>query len=130
MTEPKAACRTEHQTAMTAQDRLRAKLLASGLYDLVPMAEVEAVITGEHLAATTAEQQALALSTMRSLVADGLMKFEGWDDDLPLDEAMARVHDRFITQYADPSAWAFAVWLKLTETGKRVASELKNKTAD
>jgi hypothetical protein len=111
-------------TALTPHDRLRTKLLTSGLYDLVPLAEVESIITGERLAATTAEQQELAVSTVRSLVADGLMKFEGWDD-LSLDEAMARVHDLFINHYADPGVWAFAVWLKLTETGKRIAAELE-----
>jgi hypothetical protein len=82
------------------------------------------VITGEHLAATTAEQQELALCVVRSLIADGLMEVEGWDGVL-LDEAMARIHDLFITHYDDPGNWAFAIWLRLTEAGKRVAKELE-----
>lgn len=114
----------QRQSDLIARDRLRAKLLTSGLYDLVPLAEVESLVTGEHLAETTAEQHELALSTVRSLVADGLMKFEGWDD-VPLEKAMARVHDLFIGHYADPGAWAFSVWLKLTEPGKRIATELE-----
>jgi hypothetical protein len=117
------------ETIMNAQDRLRTELLTSGLYDLVPMAQVESVITGDHLAATTSDQQALALSVVRSLVADGLMDFVGWDE-LPLDEAMARVHDLFINHYDDPGTWAFAIWLRLTEAGQRTAEELKATTPE
>ena len=96
-----------YPTATAAQERLRTELLTSGLYDLVPLAEIESVITGEHLAATTAEQQELALSVVRSVIADGQMEVEGWDG-IPLDEAMAPMHDLFITHYDDPGSWAFA----------------------
>lgn len=80
MNRPDEARCAEYQADLTAEGRLRTKLLTSGLYDLVPLAEVESVVTGEHLAATTAEQQELALSVIRSLVSDGLMGFEGWGD--------------------------------------------------
>ena len=63
---------------MTARETLRAELLTSGLSDEVPLAEVETVINRLRLTKTTAELQELALSTMRSLVADGLMQFYGW----------------------------------------------------
>jgi hypothetical protein len=46
------------------------------------------------------------------------MKFEG-SNDLSLKEAMARVRDLFVNHYADPAAWAFAVWLTLTENASR-----------
>jgi hypothetical protein len=124
MTQPDGDRRNDSQTARRVQDRLRSELLVSGLYDMVPLAEVESVITGEHLAATTVKQQELALSVMRSIVDDGLMEFVGWED-LPLDEAMARVYDLFVTHYDDPGMWAFAVWLKLTKTGKHFAEALK-----
>lgn len=103
-------------------------MLISGLYDQVPLAEVESVITGEHLAQTVAAQQELALSAIRSLVDAGLMEFDGWDD-LPLDAAMSRVYDLFVNHYDDPGMWAFSVWLKLTEAGAQYARELKSKTA-
>src|SRR5574337_1678187 len=120
MAQPDEARPAEDNTAMAAQDRLRSELLISGLYDLVPLAEVESVITRDNLAETLPAQQGLALQTVRSLVEDGLMEFEGWHD-LPLDEAMARVRDRFLGHYDDPGAWAFAVWLKLTKAGSRIA---------
>jgi hypothetical protein len=114
------------ESAMTVRETLRAELLTSGLSDEVPLAEVETVINRLQLTKTTAERQELALSTMRSLVADGLMQFYGWED-LPLDEAMARVTERYVDQDDDPSAWVFSVWLKLTDAGKGVATALKNK---
>jgi hypothetical protein len=114
------------ESAMTARETLRAELLTSGLSDEVPLAEVETVINRLQLTKTTAERQELALSTMRSLVADGLVQFYGWED-LPLEEAMARVTERYVDQYDDPSAWVFSVWLKLTDAGKGVATALKDK---
>lgn len=63
------------ESVMTARETLRAELLTSGLSDEVPLAEVETVINRLELTKTTAERQELALSTMRSLVADGLMQF-------------------------------------------------------
>lgn len=77
MAQPDEARPAEDNTAMAAQDRLRSELLISGLYDLVPLAEVESVITRDNLAETLPAQQGLALQTVRSLVEDGLMEFEG-----------------------------------------------------
>ena len=93
---------------MTARETLRAELLTSGLSGEVPLAEVETVINRLELTKTTAEQ------------------FYGWED-LPLDEAMARVTERYVAQYDDPSAWVFSGWLKLTDAGKGVATALKDK---
>jgi hypothetical protein len=52
------------------------------------------------------------------------MEFDGWDD-VGIDEAMERVRSLFVDQYDDPGAWVFAVWLKPTESGRRVAEALK-----
>lgn len=129
MTQPDDPRRTDRQTNTSAECRLRAELLTSGLDDLVSLAEMESIITHYGLAATTAAQQDLTLSVIRSVVGDGLMKFEGWDD-LSLNEAMARVRDLFVTQYDDPGAWAFAVWLRLTDRGRRVAEGSNTNPAD
>lgn len=111
-------------TTQEARQKLRSALLTSSLYDDVPLAEVESVITRNGLADGVAEQQQLALSVIRSLVEDGLMKFQGWDD-IGIDEAMQRVRGLFVEQYDDPGAWVFAVWLKATESGRRAAEALK-----
>jgi hypothetical protein len=109
---------------MNAQERLRARLLINGLYDDVPLAEIESVIITDKLAETLVEQQELALSSTRSLLDDGLMVFYG-NENLSVDEAMAKVHDLYVTRYDDPGAWVFAMWLKLTDAGKRAAKALE-----
>lgn len=109
---------------MNPADRLHTELLASGVDDLVPMALIESVIARDDLAATTSERQDLALSVMQSLVDDGLMEFVGWER-LSLDGAMARVRELFIEHHDDPGSWAFAIWLRLNEAGKRLAQDLK-----
>ncbi|BCO38323.1 hypothetical protein BMW24_018305 [Mycobacterium heckeshornense] len=134
MTQPDQVRGAENQSA---QERLRKELLISGLYDWVPLVQVESVITRADLAETLPAQQDLALQTIRSLVEDGLMeigdlpnpgeKFRGWD--LSIDAAMARVYDRFVQHYDDPTLWEFTIWLGLTETGTRLARKLEDKTA-
>jgi hypothetical protein len=109
---------------MTAHETLRAKLLVSGLADIVPLAEVETVIVSNGLAETLEAQQKLALSTIRSLLDNGLMVFKG-DEDLSVDDAMTLVHDLYVTRHDDPASWVFAMWLKLTDAGRRTAEEIQ-----
>jgi hypothetical protein len=129
--------RTEHQIRVDSQDRLRAELLTSGLSDWVPLAEVITAITHYHLAETLTEEQELALSTIRSLLHDGLMKIGGLpgpgqipDWGLSIDAAMDRVYDLYVTHYDEPIKWEFIVWLGLTENGERVARTLEAEAAD
>jgi hypothetical protein len=122
----------------SAQERLRTEVLTSALYDWVPLAEVDSIIIDNHLAENISALQDLALRTIRSLVNDGLMEIgdlpsEGrklitWD--VPLDEALARISDRFVGHYGDIGMWAYAVWLDLTDAGERVARELERKAAE
>lgn len=138
MTQPDQNRHAANQPASTAQDRLRAELLTSALYDLVPLAEVESVIIHDNLAETLSAQQELALRTIRSLLQDELMqlgdlpypgeKFAGWD--LSIDAAMERVHDLFVVKYDDRESWDLTIWLGLTPAGKRQAHRLKGEAAD
>jgi hypothetical protein len=133
MTERYKAQHVENPTAVNAQDRLRNELLTSGLFDWVPLIEVQTAITQYRLAETLRAQQDLALQTIRSLVEEGLMrigdlpgpdgKFPAWN--LPVDAAMERVHDRFVRHYDDPTGWEFSIWLGLTDSGRRTANALK-----
>ena len=138
MTQPDDARRGESQASITAQDRLRKELLTSGLYDWVPLAEVDSIILDNHLTETPSARQDLALNTIRSLVEDGLMeigdlpsqgsRLVAWD--VSLDVALARISDRFVGHYDDTAMWGFSVWLGLTDAGEHVARELEGKTAD
>jgi hypothetical protein len=112
------------RAAMTAQERLRAEILISGLNDDVPLTEVESVIITEGLAETEEARMRLVLSTMRSLLEDGLMVFYG-NEALSVDGAMAKVDDLYVRQHDDRGAWLYAMWLKLTDAGKRVAKALE-----
>jgi hypothetical protein len=120
---------------ISAQERLRAKLLNSGLYDWVPLIEVETKITLCNLAETLPAQQDLALQTIRSLLEDGLMQIgelPGPDDeefpawDLSIDAAMERLYDRFVRHYDDPELWEFCIWLGITESGRQVAETFES----
>jgi hypothetical protein len=138
MTESDKASRAEDQTVVTTKDRLRVQLLVSGLYDWVPLAEVDSMIIDNHLAETLPARQDLALQTIRSLVEDGLMeigdlpsqgsKLVAWD--ISLHAALARISDRFVRHYDDTAIWGYSVWLGLTDAGERVARDMEGKSAD
>jgi hypothetical protein len=119
---------------MTAEDRLRNQLLRDMLGDVLPMAHVHSVINREDLADTVSAKQDLAVRTVRSLLQDGLMQIgdvSGGDPaklipwELSLDDAMARLQDRFVRHYEEPAMWVFSFWFGLTETGERVAKTLR-----
>lgn len=135
MTQPDATRPTENDAATSAQDRLRKELLISGLYDWVPLAQVDSVITRDDLAETLPSQQDLALRTIRSLMVDGLVeigelpgpgeKFQPWN--LSIDAAMAHLADCFVRHHDDPTQWEFSIWLNLTDAGERTAKALEAK---
>ena len=124
----------ETQGDHSGYERLRAELLTSGLSDLVSLAEVEQIIFHFQLANIDTERQDLVLTTIRSLIEDGLMQigelpgpeetFPAWE---PIDVAMNRLHERFVGHYDEPASWDFSIWLGLTEAGRRVAEELRAK---
>jgi hypothetical protein len=132
MTHSDEARCADNPSAISAQERLRAALLTSGLSDWVPLIEVKTAITHYHLAESLPAQQSLALQSIRSLLEDGLMqigdlpgpgeKFPAWD--LSIDAAMERIYDRFVRHYGDPELWEFSIWLGLTDSGKRLAKNL------
>jgi hypothetical protein len=124
----------ETQGDHSGYERLRAELLTSGLSDLVSLAEVEQIIFHFQLANIDTERQDLVLTTIRSLIEDGLMQigelpgpeetFPAWE---PIDVAMNRLHERFVGHYDEPASWDFSIWLGLTEAGRWVAEELRAK---
>ncbi len=138
MTQPDQNRHAASPPAPTAQDRLRAELLISALYDLVPLAQIESMIIRDNLAATLSARQEFALRTIRSLLEDELMqlgdlpypgeKFAGWD--LSIDAAMDRVHDLFVRHYDERTSWDLTIWLGLTPAGERQAHRLKGEAVN
>ena len=108
-------------------------MLTSALYDWVGLIEVNQDITRDNLQNSPQEQRELALRTIRSLLDDGLMgigdlpgpgdQFPDWG--LSVDEAMERVHDRFVRHHDDPVAWEFTVWLGLTDKGRQMTEAIR-----
>jgi hypothetical protein len=139
MTHPadEAQADAEKRAAEAAQELVRTEMLTSALYDWVPLGEIDSIIIDNHLTESLPAQQEMALQVIRSLVEDGLMVIGDLPDrgsrliawDLPLDEALTRISDRFIGHYDDMGRWAVSVWLDLTEAGERVARELEKKKA-
>ena len=113
-------------------ERLRAELLTSGLSDWVSLAEVQQIISHFQLADTDNKRQGLVLRTIGALLKDGLMQigelpgpdgtFPAWE---PIDDAMDRLHERFVGHYDEPASWDYSIWLGLTEAGRRVAEDLR-----
>ena len=134
MSESNDVSPAEDETARAQQDGIRRELLTSGLYDWVPLIEVMQVTKRYDASATAEAVQGLAVRTIRSLVADGLMligdlpypgeKFRGWD--LALDAAMERVRGLLVGHYAEPDRWEFIVWMGLTPSGEQLARDLEN----
>lgn len=118
----------------TPQDKVREELLTRGIHDWVSLAEVDSVITDNHLAETISDKQELALHVIRSLIEDGLMKigdlmgdggrFRAWE--VSIEGAIALLRDRYVTHYDDRNGWVFSVWLDLTESGEEVARQLQS----
>jgi len=79
------------------------------------------------------EAQELTLRMFRELVAEGLFVlgepdskapsgFKPWD--LPLDDAMAEIQNRYVTNFDDRWGWTACAWLQLTEKGKILALQM------
>ncbi|WP_101948006.1 hypothetical protein [Mycobacterium sp. 3519A] len=119
---------------MTKDGRLRTELLTSGLSDWVSLAETQQIISHFQLAESDEARTELTVRTIRSLLEDGLMQigelpgpeetFPAWE---PIDVAMNRLHERFVSHYDDPASWDYSIWLGLTEAGRKVATELRAK---
>jgi hypothetical protein len=123
----------------TAQDTLRADILATGHDDFVSMADVQACLCGGLLADLSTERRQLVVDTVRSLLQDGLVEvgqipgrndpgFKPWPGTL--DEVMAQFIDRFVRHYDDQQQWQYTIWLNLTAKGQQASNNIVGKAPD
>jgi hypothetical protein len=116
-------------------DDVRERLLLEGLRDWIHLSEIHARFKFDHHTTKRpdAEAQQLTLSMIRELVDEGLFVlgvpgkkeasgFKPWD--LPLDEAMAMIEHKYVTNFEDRWNWATCAWLELTKKGKALALQL------
>jgi hypothetical protein len=121
--------------AVTEHDWVKEGLLIEGLQDWIQLGEVHSSFmpdTGPPR--PVHELQRLTLSMIRELVSEGLFvlgvpvglsrkpRFVPWD--LPLDEAMAKIEDAYVTHFDDRWGWVTMCWLDLTDKGEKLALEL------
>lgn len=112
-------------------DWVRQNVLIEGLQDSVSLGEVHQGFlhyAGEGSSVPEVQKQTLGL--VRELVGDGLAdlgtpnrgRFDAWN--LPLDDAMARIEDAYVTHFDDRWGWVTSAWLRLTDKGEKLALEL------
>lgn len=118
------------EPSTTAEDLLRADILAYGIDDWVSLADVRGALDRRGLTAIPADRQRLILSTIRSMLTDGLIEvgaipgpddpgFIAWPGGV--DAVMARLESLLVGQRDDPDTWEYATWLNLTPAGDAVA---------
>jgi hypothetical protein len=122
-------------TGTSEHDDVREGLLIEGLQDWIHLTEIhtEFAFDNHTPKRPVVEAQQLTLSMIRELVNEGLFVmgvpdkmapsgFKPWD--MPLDEAMAMIERKYVTNFEDRWNWATCVWLALTKKGKALALQL------
>jgi len=123
------------ETATSEHDDVKEGLLIEGLQDWIRLGEVNTTFLFDNHTPKrpVAEAQQLTLSMIRELVSEDLFVlgvpdkkapsgFKPWD--LPLDEAMAKIEERYVANYDDRWGWTACAWLQLTEKGRTLALQL------
>jgi hypothetical protein len=114
---------------------VKENLLIEGLRDWIRLGEVHTAFLFDNYTPKrpVAEAQQLTLSMIREIVDEGLFDlgeivrntndgFEAWN--LSLDEAMAQIEEKYVTNYDDRWGWTACAWLQLTEKGRALALQM------
>jgi hypothetical protein len=121
-----------------ALEKVRTELLLGALDGALPLAAVDSCVTKHKLGAPVSEVQEVTLTTIHSLVDEGLMvlgdmsgetgRLAPWS--VSLEESMRKISDAYVVRYDDPDAWIWSAWLELTDKGEQVARALQNGAED
>ncbi len=118
-----------------ARDFLRRQLIYDAVGNCLPLVHVNWIVTREHLSESIAGRQDLVLSSIRSLLDEGLMdigEIVGGSDEridswgLPPAAAVERLREVFVDHYDEPDLWEYTVWLGLTPAGETAAQQLES----
>ncbi len=125
----------DDEAGTSEHDDVKERLLIEGLQDWLHLSWIHGRFEFDHHTPKrpAADAQQLTLSMIRELVDEGLVilgvpdnkapsGFKPWD--LPLDEAMAIIEHKYVTNFEDRWNWVTCVWLELTEKGKALALRL------
>ena len=121
--------------ALSPLETARLDMLLLGLCDWVSLADVDGACEFDN---SVADKQRLTLRVIASLLDDGLMRigdltgdegrFQAWD--VSREEAMQRVRERYIDRYDDLDAWIWRIWFDLTDAGRQLAEQFRQKYGD
>jgi hypothetical protein len=130
MTQPRNPAEPGDSSAMSAARTLRSEFLSDLLAGCLSLDDLDSVVAHDYSAEPRAARQELVMTTIRSLLADGLAvvgeivgasdeRVEPWK--LSVDEAMARLHERYVVHYDTWETWGWTTWFALTDLGRRTA---------
>lgn len=125
----------EEDKGTSEYEDVKENLLVEGLCDWIRLGEVHSEFLFENHTPkrSAAEAQELTLRMIRELVEEGWFDlgeivrntndgFEAWD--LPLDDAMASIEEKYVANFDDRWGWTACAWLQLTEKGRALALHL------
>lgn len=115
---------------MPAARALREQLSRDLLGDCLSLSHIDSVLASDFPAEPIAARQERLLTTIRSLLADGLLVVGdivgGTDAEVmpwssSVDVTMEILRERYVDQYEDSVKWEWTTWFALTESGRRAA---------
>ncbi|WP_111511070.1 hypothetical protein [Mycobacterium kyogaense] len=109
----------------------REKVLVEGQNDWVKLWDVHRHVAAEDSSATLADVQRKTLEVVESLLGEHLAEVGGLRDHgaqfVPwtskLSDTMRRITVEYVHNFDDRHGWPWTVWLRITETGKRIGAE-------
>ncbi len=125
----------ERSGEYSEHDDVKERLLIEGLQDWIRLGEVHSHFMFDHHSPkrSVREAQELTLSMLREVVDEGLFIFgipdgkatRGFDPwNLSLDDAMAKIAEKYVTNFNHRWGWTACVWLQITDKGRALALQL------
>jgi hypothetical protein len=110
----------------------REKVLLRGLVDWVALDRIHWDVSQDNVGASISVIQEKTLELLRSLAADELFRlgdlsgpegtFTPWA--VPLDEAISRIRDVYVSNFSDTNTWPWYCWIDLTDEGEAEAEAI------
>jgi hypothetical protein len=113
---------------------LRTKLLRDLVGECLSLSHLDSVVAHVYSDNADTVRQARLMATIGSLLTDGLIvvgdivggsdeRVEPWN--VPLEESMERLHERYVVHHDAWEAWGWTTWVALTESGQQTARNLQ-----
>ena len=132
MTKPPDETCPESDPGQPAHRSLRDQLLGDLLGDSLSLSHIDSVVAYDYPTEPLSARQSRVITAIGSLLTDGLLVVgdPGFSDEpvepwkLSTEDALALLHERYVTHYDDFAKWGWSIWFELTASGERVAAEM------